>query len=136
MISRATQIQASPIEYVEGDRLDKVWNALAEPEKLKIANQLRAMLAQLRGPKGEYVGAPNRGRVVDRRRLDLYGGPFDTESDFNQFLPSDFVPKAPRILRDIASQSLSTGHEIVFTHGDFDPRNILVRGGRVVAILD
>lgn len=28
------------------------------------------------------------------------------------------------------------GHEIVFTHKDFAPRNILVQGPKVVAILD
>lgn len=28
------------------------------------------------------------------------------------------------------------GHEIVMTHNDFDPRNILVQGSQVVALLD
>jgi hypothetical protein len=27
-------------------------------------------------------------------------------------------------------------HKIVFTHADFSPRNILIEGGRVTAILD
>jgi aminoglycoside phosphotransferase (APT) family kinase protein len=124
------------MDYVEGYPLDKVWNQLSKEQKLDIASQLRAILTELRELKGSYVGSLNRGKAVDGRRSDFEGGPFDTEVEFNNFLLSDTIPSCPNILRDIARRSLRTDHEIVFTHGDFHPRNILVKDGRVVGLLD
>jgi len=124
------------MDYIEGERLDKVWNGLLDEQKLDLAGQLKRILCELRGLKGQYIGSLYRGKAVDGRRFDVEGGPFETEVQFNQFLLSDTLSSTPTILRDIASRSLSTDHDIVFTHGDFAPRNIIVRDGQVVGILD
>lgn len=66
----------------------------------------------------------------------IEGGPFDTEQEFNEFILRDMVSIAPDLLRHYAKFALMDDHEIVFTHSDLAPRNILVKGGRVAAIID
>lgn len=121
------------MDYIEGDKLDVVWNGLPEKQKLEIAAQLQAILAEMRGLKGQYIGALSGGKAIDVRMLAVEGGPFQTEEEFNQFLLSD--TRGPQYLHDIASRSLRTDHDIVFTHGCFAPRNIIVKDGHVVGIL-
>jgi aminoglycoside phosphotransferase (APT) family kinase protein len=124
------------MEYIPGESLDKVWGTLLEEQKLALADELKQVLSELRGLKGQYIGALNRGQAMDVRKFDLVGGPFDTESAFNDFLLSDTFKAIPTVFRDMASRSLRTDHEIVFTHGDFAPRNIIVKDGKLAAIID
>ena len=124
------------MDYIEGETLEAVWNGLPEEQKLDIAEQLKGILSQLRSLKGQYIGSINRGEANDGRRFDYKGGPFDTEAEFNQFLVTDKLKGCLPIFYDIAFRSLRTDHEIVFTHADFTPRNIIVKDGRVAALLD
>lgn len=124
------------MEYIEGERLDKVWNQLPQEQKLDIASQLKGMLSELRSLEGHYIGSVNNGEAIDGRRFNFSGGPFDTETTFNQFLLSDIYTSTATILRDIALRSLRSDHKIVFTHGDFAPRNIMVKNGTITGILD
>jgi hypothetical protein len=128
-----SQALSISMEFIEGEKLDVVWNTLSKEQKLDIANQLRGILVELRSLKGQYIGSLNRGKAFDSRMLTIEGGPFETEEEFNQFLLSD--TRGPQYLHDIASRSLRTDHEIVFTHGNFAPRNIIIKDGRVVGIL-
>ena len=86
--------------------------------------------------KGDYIGAIGRGKVVIGQIASIEDGPFDSEKQFNEFILGDIVKSAPDLLRHYAKFALMEDHEIVFTHADFAPRNILVEGGRVTAILD
>ncbi|KAG0645129.1 hypothetical protein D0Z07_9187 [Hyphodiscus hymeniophilus] len=124
------------MEYVPGERLDMVWNTLPEEQKLSLADELKGILAELRALKGQYIGSLNRGHAIDGRKFDFAGGPFLTEGSFNQFLLSDALKATPTVLRDIALRALRTDHEIVFTHSDFAPRNMIVKDGKIAGILD
>ncbi|PQE06044.1 kinase-like domain protein [Rutstroemia sp. NJR-2017a BBW] len=124
------------MDFIEGDRLDKVWNSLPETTKLSLAAQINSMLVQLRSLRGRYIGAVNNDKAIDSRRYDLEGGPFETEAQFNEFLLSDVYPQVPKCFLHMAERALLTNHAIVFAHGDLAPRNILVREGKVVAVLD
>lgn len=53
-------------------------------------------------------------------------GPFANEDDFNKDLRSGAFP-------DVVHR---TGHQIVFTHGDLNMRNILVHNGKLSGIID
>ncbi|EAS28859.2 uncharacterized protein CIMG_07605 [Coccidioides immitis RS] len=65
-------------------------------------------------------------------------GPYKTEAEFNEGLiramnlsqKNTWVDHATRLVRALPK------HKIVLTHADFSPRNILIRGDKVVAILD
>jgi len=65
------------------------------------------------------------------------GGPFGSNSEFHDWLVQP--PKRPEdqsmYWHQITTQ-LGNEYPIVFTHGDIASRNILVRDGRIVALLD
>ncbi|KAF7877143.1 hypothetical protein EAF04_000828 [Stromatinia cepivora] len=124
------------MEYIEGERLDKIWNSLPEEQKKSIAAQINDFLFQLRGLTGKYIGGMNRTPAIDSRRYDLEGGPFESEAQFNEFLLSDAYPQVPKCFLKMAENSLLTNHSIIFAHGELAPRNILVKEGQVVAVLD
>lgn len=132
----AGDVRTITMEHVAGERLDKVWNRLPQAQKHDVARQLRGMLEQLRGLRGDYVGTLGRGAAVDGRRFDLEGGPFESEALFNRFLVSDVLASTPQIMRDMALRALRADHAVHFSHCDFVPGNILVRDGQVVALLD
>jgi hypothetical protein len=58
-------------------------------------------------------------------RGDFFG-PFVNEDEFNKTLQT---PALPGITH-------SSGHKIVFTHGDINMRNVMVHNGRISGIID
>jgi aminoglycoside phosphotransferase (APT) family kinase protein len=129
------KVTAIIMDYMPGKPLDQVWDNMDPNQKLSIAQELHDYVAQLRDLKGDYIGAVDRGKAIIGRSLE--GGPFDSEKLFNEFILSDIVQKAPDLLRHYAKYALEENHEIVFTHADLAPRNILVdEEGHVTAILD
>ncbi|KAJ5106383.1 hypothetical protein N7456_003058 [Penicillium angulare] len=130
------RLMSFTMDYMPGKRLDEAWETLDSDQKLSIANELHSYLLQLRSLKGEYIGAIDRGKAFIGQIATIEGGPFDSEQQFNDFILGDIVPSAPDMLRHYAKFALTNNHEIVFTHADFAPRNILVDGGHVTAILD
>jgi aminoglycoside phosphotransferase (APT) family kinase protein len=130
------KVVAIVMDYMPGKRLDEAWDTLDSDQKLCIASELHSYINQLRDLKGDYIGAVDRGKVVTGQIASIEGGPFDSEQQFNEFILGDIVRACPDILRHYAKFALMDGHEIIFTHADFAPRNILVEGGRVTAILD
>ena len=122
--------------YIEGTVIAEAWMELSQEQKKEVANQLRCLLLSLGEHKGSYIGGVEGGPAVDCRRLRVQGGPFGSEREFNAFLCSDIVSVAPSIFRTMIEQSMGTEHEIVLTHGDLNPRNILVKDGKIVALLD
>lgn len=130
------KVVAIIMDYIPGKRLDEAWDSLDSHQKLSIANELRSYMNQLRTLKGDYIGAIDHGKAIIGQIASIEGGPFDSEQQFNEFILGDIVKSAPDILRHYAKYALMENHDIVFTHSDFSPRNILVDGGRVTAILD
>lgn len=132
------KVVAIVMDYIPGKRLDEAWGTLDSYQKLSIANELHSYMNQLRELKGDYIGAIDRGRAIIGQIASIEGGPFDSEQQFNEFILGDIVKSAPDLLRHYAEYALMDNHDIVFTHSDFSPRNILVDGGRVTvtAILD
>ncbi|KAI0905956.1 kinase-like protein [Ustulina deusta] len=130
----ATTSKTITMDYIEGIGLDKAWNSLSDVDRVEITNQLRSYLDQLRAIKGSYVGGVGRTPAIDERRFSDEGGPFESEAEWNDFL-LEGAP-CPEILKSIVRSQLRTDHEIVFTHGDLHPSNIIVRNGRIAAIID
>ncbi|CAG7944718.1 unnamed protein product [Penicillium nalgiovense] len=126
------------MDYMPGTQLDGIWDTLGPDQKQSIAEQLRGYISQLRNLKGNYIGAVDRGTVAMGNWGPIYGGPFDSEQEFNWWIISDLSPTLQAPLRYYAEHALTDGHEIVFTHSDFSSRNILVdeNSYQVTAILD
>jgi aminoglycoside phosphotransferase (APT) family kinase protein len=96
-----------------------------------IIDKLRHFVAQLRSlksPHGPLICSVLGGPIDDYRVCHFPSGPYDDEQHMNLQLrcahPVDRLP-------DFVISSHAISHPIVFTHGEIDPRNILVQGSRV-----
>ena len=124
------------MKYVDGDNLQDSWPHYSSEEKRSIAEQMLGFLDQLRALQGTYIGAVNRGPAIDNRKGTRIGGPFDNESKFNQFLLNQMISSTPLLHREAMECAMRGEHEIVFCHADLNLRNIVVKEGKIVALLD
>ena len=130
------------MRFVQGKRLNEVWTTLHEDEKKSIARQLRGYFDELRKIKGIFIGGIDGSDCDDQLFPDDVDGwgPYKDESEFNMALVNVWSANYPddpfiQLLCQMHS-AIMKDHEIVFTHNDFAPRNILVEGSKVVAVLD
>ncbi|KAI9747698.1 MAG: hypothetical protein M4579_007411 [Chaenotheca gracillima] len=129
------------MDYVSGDTLEEVWPKLQEDEKSRILDQLQDILRQLRSLKGSFIGSIDGSFCEDVLFSECADpvGPFESEKAFSAGMIAALQEKDQNIWVDLVSRMIEStmhGHEIVLTHGDFLPRNILIQGDKVVAILD
>ncbi|OAA66002.1 Protein kinase-like domain protein [Niveomyces insectorum RCEF 264] len=130
------------MDFVPGRTLDEAWPTYTEADKDAVLAQLRGYLAELRAHRGDFVGGlgrtPCNDPLFDNEKNGY--GPFADEAAFNQGVVralrnarpgQDWVELYCDVFEDVMQ-----GHDIVLTHGDLDPRNILVQGAQVVALLD
>ncbi|PYH32111.1 aminoglycoside phosphotransferase family protein [Aspergillus neoniger CBS 115656] len=127
--------------YVEGQRLDKVWDTYDSVTETRIAGQLKGYLDELRQIEHRnYIGSVDRGPLPDPILGELeYKGPFDSEDDFNNAIINAYQDTAPkRHVKNVPVGMLASQkrHNIVFTHGDFRHPNIMVNDGNVTGIVD
>lgn len=128
------------MEFVEGERLAEAWDNFDADQKQQVLEQLRNFMSQLRNMKENFIGSVDGTACEDQLFSEDIGayGPYKDESEFNDgiitalkdTLTSGWVDKVCDMV--IALK----GHDIVMTHGDLSPRNIIVQGTKVVAILD
>ncbi|PYH93063.1 kinase-like protein [Aspergillus ellipticus CBS 707.79] len=125
------------MDYMPGTPLDRAWPSMTDTQKKSVAEDLRNYVDQLRALKGDYIGAADHGQaVIGQRTVFHEGGPFDNEGEFNEFLFSKIISRVPQTFRYHAMKTFKDSHQIMFTHGDLAPRNILVLDGHVTALLD
>ncbi|KAK6353565.1 hypothetical protein TWF696_005527 [Orbilia brochopaga] len=134
------------MDYVEGQNLEDCWGCLDELSKTKIAEQLRRYMDELRSippPSPAYIGGVSHTPAIDLRNALAFGGPFASETEFDEWLLSRLLPRVqermlvmPYLQEQFAAQTAEKQHSIVFTHADFHPRNIMVKGDQVVGWLD
>ncbi|KAJ8469301.1 hypothetical protein ONZ51_g9077 [Trametes cubensis] len=128
------------MKRVHGRTLESVLHTLDPAQRAKIAQQLHSFVSQLRSiksPHGSSICALNGEALIDSR-ITTCGpvGPFVDETAFNDRLLQTSAPfKSKSDLAELRSRMRAT-HAIVFTHGDIAPRNIMVEGDTVVALLD
>jgi aminoglycoside phosphotransferase len=136
---------------VSGTPLVDLLSSMSLTEINLVTSDLKSMMDQLRALQinhfqtESYIGSVGRQPCRDMIFRSGYEskGPFFTEEEMyenilerwiNMFeynpMPDSSVQFTRRLYRD------NPGNEIVFTHGDLDPRNILVEGGRVSGIVD
>lgn len=125
------------MEYVEGETLKQAWPGLTDDQRSGILTQLRGYISQMRALGGIYLGRLDGQGVVVPSIMTRSGGPFSTIAEFHDWLvkPPKRLEAQSMYWHQITTQ-LAVESPIVFTHGDIAARNILVRDGRIVAILD
>ncbi|CAG9946373.1 unnamed protein product [Clonostachys rosea f. rosea IK726] len=126
---------------ITGHRLGMCLDALSDDELCDLVCDLREYLRELRAIPKEVL--PNYAitnaigkacydyRIIasmnqEGERNRVFAGPFPTEEDFNRILEVASLPNV----------SHRSGHNITFTHGDLNMRNILVSNGRLSGIVD
>ncbi|KAI0118369.1 kinase-like domain-containing protein [Nemania sp. FL0031] len=125
------------MEYIEGETLQQAWPVLTPDQRSDILDQLRGYIAQLRALKGTQISRLSGEGVLVPCMMMRSGGPFATIEEFHDW----FVwPPGRETVQSIYWNQITTHLRndvpIVFTHGDLAARNILVRDGKIVAILD
>ncbi|CAK7232493.1 hypothetical protein SEUCBS140593_008279 [Sporothrix eucalyptigena] len=121
------------MDYIEGTTLSDVWPDLSEDEKRAYAHQLRGILTKMREippPQGDYRRL---------RRIHVHTSPVCYGEDaFKEYLLSALHRSIPQAVRNAFAQRLAKQppHRIVLTHGDLAPRNVMVRDGKIAALVD
>lgn len=124
---------------IQGQSLDKLWPGMSADQKKDVARQLGAIVAKMRRapPPPHYIGACDGSEIRDSRHYFTYcSPPCRDEKAFNEFLLSGLFDQVPPRLREAFSRGLRTDHRVVLSHGDLAPRNILVRDGRILGLVD
>ncbi|KAK5175653.1 uncharacterized protein LTR77_000792 [Saxophila tyrrhenica] len=100
------------MDFIPGQPLEDIWPTMSAEQKTSIALQLRQIVTTMR----------SRYRPSNLA-LEL------AEADQRWIA-------TPPAIRTSISRSLRTDHRVVFTHGDLNPRNIIVENGTIKALLD
>ncbi|KAH8668649.1 kinase-like domain-containing protein [Xylariales sp. PMI_506] len=146
------------MERIDGKPLSDIWSERSSEEKNTLLVQLKDIFVKLRAlekPTGkrladEAVCAADGGKLHDHRIWNAAGekgmGPFSNEAEFNLFLRNgvantDSIPDPEKKaemqkLINMHRESEERKSKTVFTHGDVSLSNILVKGGKVVGIVD
>jgi aminoglycoside phosphotransferase (APT) family kinase protein len=127
------------MDFIHGEKLDVVWPGMTAAEKSSICRQLRDILTTMRSIPSEtgFIGSCSGGQARDiRQYTDYRGGPFANEEIFNSTFYFDLISTAPTQIRTALYQQVRNDHRIVFSHGDIAQHNILVKDGRITALLD
>ncbi|KAI5302421.1 threalose-6-phosphate phosphatase [Ascosphaera pollenicola] len=129
------------MERIAGKTLLAAWPDLTQPEKQVIMNSLRSQIDELRQlPAPGYFGSVGKTQLLDRifwtsEPDPSSNGPFESEEELNEAmvlnygLNSDITKSFPyrqAYLRK-CFPLIFRGHKAVFTHGDFQRKNIMIR---------
>lgn len=127
--------------YIRGVPLDAAWGRgrLTPDQKKTIFADIKEYVSALRAlppPAEDVVGSALQNPLYDTRVGDRFFGPFGVD-DFHSLLrlnmPMDLVP---RVLGEEVAKVHTRSYRTCFTHGDLVGKNIIVRDGRVAAIID
>lgn len=127
------------MDYIQGQPLDELWPTMLAEQKEDIARQLREIVRKMRtvAPPSGLIGACDGTEIRDTRLYFTYHSPpCRDEKAFNEFLLSALYEQTPQLLREALSRRLRTDHRIVLSHCDLTPRNILVKDGKIKALID
>ncbi|KAF2842100.1 hypothetical protein M501DRAFT_998342 [Patellaria atrata CBS 101060] len=119
------------MEFVEGDCLADAWKDFDDNQKAAVIEQFRDFF---------YLYWICRRHSLRRSAFtDNLGGygPYKDEASFTKGIATTINGSRNggyiNTVCDIVVNTLK-GHQIVLTHGDFSPRNIIVRGSKVVPV--
>ena len=138
------------MERIQGCTLAHAFKTLSEADLKTIFAQLRRMLEELRKlspPEGAGIQSCVDGSLRDSRisRSRPRFGPFRTTQEFHLWLREGLRPEEHPShendegwgdIKAMAAMQDRPYPPPVFTHGDLNPFNILVRGDQVVGIID
>jgi aminoglycoside phosphotransferase (APT) family kinase protein len=125
------------MERIRGPTLASVWLKIGQTEKEAVASQLRHAFEEMRkleSPRG-YCSLGRRGltdSLFDSGDDSTsFNGPFDTESDLNKAMVARYASEGNSIHKtqhfSRAFEDVFQNHAPVFTHADFQRKNVMFR---------
>lgn len=124
---------------LSGVPIGEVYHLMSYPERDRFAKDLRDYVEQLRQIQNttpylvcDSLGGP----IVDHRIPCGKGGPFKTETEFNDHLASHIAYSFAQLVELEKLPITRNDHRFYFTHSDFHPSNLLVDRGRLSGIVD
>lgn len=124
---------------VPGKPIGTMLTTMTDEQTKQVVNDLKGYISELRKipnrTNSGYQICNSKGggfldwRIPDSQREELR---FKTEADFNKYLTDPLYAE----IKVHAAKSHNTPHDIVFTHGDLNPRNILAVNGKITGIVD
>ncbi|KID83801.1 protein kinase subdomain-containing protein [Metarhizium guizhouense ARSEF 977] len=140
------------MERIRGDCIAKEWDERSKESRGKLLAQLKLMVDEIRSlqPRPDAgVESCVGGSLFDSRmpHPDRRFGPFQTIQEFHLWLRDNLQPSEAekpeqaaeqdwKDVKDMAARQDGPWPRPVFTHGDLNPCNIIVRGDKVVGIID
>jgi len=131
------------MDVVPGKELHVAWRTMSEATKRWVVKQLKGYFDQLRALKPPIEGrvmSVTGGALRDGSRIGLQPfGPFQSHDDFHLFLRRNIrLEKFETVANCEKIVSSHRQHYATkFSHGDFAPRNVLVKSdGTIMAIID
>ncbi|KAJ8520296.1 hypothetical protein ONZ45_g2851 [Pleurotus djamor] len=117
--------------HIPGATLESRWPTLTLQQRIHITQVLDVALKDLRSlklPEGSPLGSPVGLRLCKDVRRDerVSKSPIYSEDEFNDFLMNPQTSRAAIGFKRWLRPMLQSDHEVVFTHADFHPRNIMV----------
>ncbi|CAK7237165.1 hypothetical protein SCUCBS95973_009869 [Sporothrix curviconia] len=127
------------MEYVPGDTLGLAWDGLSTAARDTVFADLKEYIDRLRRlepPAEGFVSSAFQNPAYDGRIGCRFFGPC-THDDFHSLTRGHLRKEdvAPFLGPDV-EHTHTTRYRTCFTHADLAPRNIIVREGRVAAIVD
>lgn len=131
------------MDFVPGEELHSAWHIMSKVTKRWVVAQLKGYFDQLRALKPSIQGSVmsvTGGPLRDGSRVGLQPfGPFHSHDDFHQFLRGTWPLETfeTTVNCDQIVNSHRQNYTTKFTHGDFAPRNVMVKSdGTITAIID
>ncbi|VTT59204.1 unnamed protein product [Fusarium fujikuroi] len=138
------------MQRIRGTSLAEAWKPLSEADLASIFAQLRHMLEELRAlvpPNSVGVESCTGGSLRDSRipRSRPRFGPLKSIQHFHRWLWEDLETDSQpdhiedqdwKDIKEMATKQNGPWPTPLFTHGDLNPFNILVRGDQVVGLID
>ena len=127
--------------YIKGDNLDDAWRTKGAltPEQKKVIfadiNQYVCILRGLKPPSEDLVASAFQNPAYDCRIGFRFFGPMN-HREFQSLTRQHLRFEDIGLLGKEVEQINTTRYRTYFTHGDLIPRNIIIRNGRVAALID
>lgn len=118
---------------IEGTTLEMRWPTMTKEEKCTLRDSLEEILKELRQVPPPNCNLGWNDRCKDSRWYTRQSGPIVSEKEFNDFLLSGPLPKTTKSYLEMMRSRLRDDHQIVLTHGNLNPRNIMVREDLTIA---
>jgi serine/threonine protein kinase len=127
------------MEYVPGESLAVAWRDghLTSDQNLNIAAELKQHISTLRAlrPPTDLICSAFQNPATDCRIGSRFFGPLPLD-EFHSLARGHCHRDDWHLISKEMEVTHQTKYKICFTHADLAPRNIMVKNGRIVAIID